>query len=276
MERTFGEHVLTTSGYFVRRELDNPIPPRIIQLSRRAGGARVSIGTARPDAPRLEWDAGVKAAVQRDGRLNYANMSGAADELTLEKSLQTCASLPGFRRRTRQARSSSSARRNPRGFMGYGENTWGIMAIDGPGPATKRVSGRGRRFFDYAGRGVPYGPDDGTLALWAVASSLPFAPEIVLPALATLDREYPMITSEQGCKSSYNPTFGGCESGGSWISKGQYALEQGPVIAMIENFRSRLVWRLLRNSGFIRTGLSRAGFRGGWLRDSACQLPSRP
>lgn len=159
------------------------------------------------------------------------------------------------------------ARRNPRGLIGYGENSWGITASDGPGPASKVVKGRRRRFFDYTGRGVPYGPDDGTLAPWAVASSLPFAPEIVLPAMATIDREYPTITSEYGYKCSYNPTFGGVRRGGSWISKGHYALDQGPVVVMIENFRSGLVWRLLRQSEFICTGLWRAGFRGGWLGD---------
>lgn len=160
------------------------------------------------------------------------------------------------------------ARRNPRGLVGYGENNWGVTASDGPGPATKVVRGRRRRFFDYTGRGIPYGPDDGTLAPWAVASSLPFAPEIVLPAMATIDREYPMITGEYGYKCSYNPTFGGAAHGGSWISKGHYALDQGPVVAMIENFRSGMVWRLLRSSEFIRAGLIRAGFQGGWLGDA--------
>lgn len=167
------------------------------------------------------------------------------------------------------------AKRNPRGLIGYGENSWGITASDGPGPATKVVRGRRRRFFDYVGRGIPYGPDDGTLAPWAVASSLPFAPEIVLPALATIDREYPTITGEYGYKCSYNPTFGGAKRGGSWISKGHYALDQGPVVLMIENFRSGLVWRLLRKSEFIRAGLLRAGFRGGWLGNASASSRSR-
>ena len=54
----------------------------------------------------------------------------------------------------------------------------GKTASDGPGPDTIKVSGIERQFFDYLGRGVPYGPDDGTIAPWAVVTSLPFAPEI--------------------------------------------------------------------------------------------------
>ena len=72
---------------------------------------------------------------------------------------------------------------NPLKFAGYGKDCWGITASDGPGPATIKVHGIERRFFDYVGRGVPYGPDDGTIAPWAVVASLPFAPEIVLPAI---------------------------------------------------------------------------------------------
>ena len=73
--------------------------------------------------------------------------------------------------------------RNPKGFRDYGEHVWGVTASNGPGPATRRVRGRARRCCGCQARGVPSGPDDGTLAPWAVAASLPFAPEIVLPTL---------------------------------------------------------------------------------------------
>ena len=65
---------------------------------------------------------------------------------------------------------------------------WGITASDGPGPAMLKIDGVKRRFFDYVARGVPDGPDDGTLAPWAVVASLPFAPEIVLPTRPVLHR----------------------------------------------------------------------------------------
>lgn len=157
------------------------------------------------------------------------------------------------------------AMRNPKQFAGYDRYNWGITATDGPGPAERRVNGRRVRFFAYKARSIPYGPDDGTLAPWAVATSLPFAPEIVLPSLARLNRDYPDITSEYGFKCSYNPTF--TANGRGWISKGYYGLDQGPIVMMIENHRTGLIWRLLRSCPHIVTGLRRAGFRGGWLTE---------
>ena len=97
--------------------------------------------------------------------------------------------------------------RNPRDFKGYGENIWGITASDGPGPTCRRIEGVERCFEDYMARGVPYGPDDGTIAPWAVVASLPFAPEIVLPAIQHFDDVYPEMTSKYGFKCSFNPTF---------------------------------------------------------------------
>src|SRR2546421_5773525 len=149
--------------------------------------------------------------------------------------------------------------RNPRKFKGYGEHIWGITASDGPGPATRKVDGLVRRFYDYKARGIPYGPDDGTLAPWAVVASLPFAPEIVLPTIKCFDETYPEMTSKYGFKCSYNPTFSGGSRKG-WISKGYYGLDQGPIVLMIENYRSGFLWRLMRRSPYIITGLRRAGF----------------
>jgi len=155
------------------------------------------------------------------------------------------------------------AMRNPKKFVGYDEFNWGITATDGPGPAERRINGRCVRFFAYKARSIPYGPDDGTLAPWAVATSLPFAPEIVLPSLERLNRDYPDITSEYGFKCSYNPTF--TANGKGWVSKGYFGLDQGPIVMMIENYRTGLIWRLMRRCPYIAEGLRRAGFRGGWL-----------
>jgi hypothetical protein len=158
------------------------------------------------------------------------------------------------------------AMRNPKGLAGYDRYSWGITASDGPGPAVRRIKGKTRRFYDYVARAVPYGPDDGTLAPWAVAGSLPFAPEVVLPSLRRINEKYPEMTSKYGLKCSYNPTFtSGSRKRKSWVSDGYYGLDQGPIVMMIENYRSGLVWRLMRQCPSIIKGLRRAGFQGGWL-----------
>jgi len=154
--------------------------------------------------------------------------------------------------------------RNPRGFKGYGEYIWGLTASDGPGPASKKIDGKLRRFYDYSARGVPNGPDDGTLAPWAVVASLPFAPEIVLPSIQYFDETFPEMTSKYGFKCSFNPTFSTASST-EWISKGYYGLDQGPIVLMIENYRSGFLWQLMRRCPYIIDGLRRAGFAGGWL-----------
>jgi hypothetical protein len=154
--------------------------------------------------------------------------------------------------------------RNPRGFKGYGKYIWGLTASDGPGPAREKIEGKERRFYDYKARGVPSGPDDGTLAPWAVVASLPFAPEIVLPSLQFFDETFPEMTSQYGFKCSFNPTFHG-PAGEEWVSQGYYGLDQGPIVLMIENYRSEFLWRLMRGCPYIIEGLRRARFSGGWL-----------
>ncbi len=94
---------------------------------------------------------------------------------------------------------------NPLKFKGYASCCWGITASEGPGPETLKVDGIERQFFDYLGRGVPYGPDDSTLAPWALVASLPFAPEIVLPALDHCIHQAKLTEfNSYGFKASFN------------------------------------------------------------------------
>jgi hypothetical protein len=156
---------------------------------------------------------------------------------------------------------------NPLKFEGYGPHCWGITAGDGPGPDTIKVNGIERQFFNYVGRGVPYGPDDGTIAPWAVVASLPFAPEIVLPALDYYIHEAKLtVLNPYGFKASFNATYP-AKFGNShgWVSSWHYRLNQGPIILMIENYRTGLLWQLMRTCPCIVSGLRRAGFGGGWL-----------
>lgn len=159
---------------------------------------------------------------------------------------------------------------NPGRFAGYGRHSWGITASDGPGPARRSIGGRKRTFFGYKARGVPDGPDDGSIAPWAVAASLPFAPEIVLPTLKNFETMKLRENSRYGFKATFNPTFTDrSDPSKAWVSPYFYGLNQGPIVLMIENHRSGLLWNLLRKCPYVVAGLRRAGFTGGWLR-TAC------
>ena len=155
---------------------------------------------------------------------------------------------------------------NPLRFAGYGEDCWGITASDGPGPATYSIEGTRRRFFGYKARGVPYGPDDGSIAPWAVAASLPFAPEIVAPALRYFETLKLRENNAYGFKATFNATIGArSRPPRPWISPYHLGINQGPLVLMIENYRSGLIWRLMRGCPHIARGLRRAGFSSGWL-----------
>jgi hypothetical protein len=156
------------------------------------------------------------------------------------------------------------ARRNPQDFRGYDECSWGVSANEGPGPRRAVIGPVERRFFGYIARGAPFGPDDGTLAPGAMLAALPFAPELVMTALRTLCERYPRLAREGRLPGGFNPTLAGDGPEG-WVSEGFYGLDQGLAVLMIENYRSGLIWRLLRDCPYIGSGLRRAGFRGGWL-----------
>ena len=157
------------------------------------------------------------------------------------------------------------ARRNPREYQGYGPHVWGFTASDGPGPTALRIDGVERIFYDYIARGAPYGPDDGTVAPWAVAASLPFAPDVVLPTL----RHFQSLQLHQnpyGYKASYNATFPAKgRNPYGWTSAYHFGINQGPIVLMIENYLSEQLWKLMRGCEAVKTGLQRAGFKGGWL-----------
>ncbi len=159
------------------------------------------------------------------------------------------------------------ARHNPYGYDGYDEDLWGLSANDGPGNFRARIERRPRKFFGYAARGAPFGPDDGTIAPWSCLASLPFAPEICLSALRRLCRRYSHVVEDFRMPSAFNPTLAKRRKSGpfGWVSQGYYGLDQGIVTLMIENYRSGMIWKLMQGSAHLRLGLSKAGFTGGWL-----------
>ena len=90
-----------------------------------------------------------------------------------------------------------------------------------------------------------------------------------------LERYGKAIYREYGFVDAFNPTFGAARTptprignvipGAGWVDDGYLGIDQGPILLMIENYRSGLVWRVMRRNPYIRRGLERAGFRGGWL-----------
>jgi hypothetical protein len=188
----------------------------------------------------------------------WIDLRGVRDRFMREKG---CDYFENSRRATYVQR--EYARRNPLGFTGYGEDCWGLTAGDGPGDDGPATDEPRRRLFGYAARGVPWGPDDGTLSCAAVVGSLPFAPEIVLPAVRHMIGRYPEMADGQQLASGFNPTL--ARDGRAWVSP-HYGLDQGLVVMMIENHRTQLFWRLMRECPHVNAGLRRAGFRGGWLQ----------
>jgi hypothetical protein len=150
-----------------------------------------------------------------------------------------------------------------------------MSASDGPGPAHESSLGQDRRFLKYAARGVALGRivDDGTIAPTAAISSLPFAPEIVLPATLEMYHRFgSSIYSSYGFLDAFNASVRGSQSQlqpapalPGWVDPDYIGIDQGPILAMIENYRSALVWRVMRGNSYVREGLERAGFSGGWL-----------
>ena len=156
--------------------------------------------------------------------------------------------------------------RNPMNFVGYGEHCWGFTASDGPGCVRRPVNGVEREFFDYIARGAPFGPDDGTVSPWVVVASLPFAPEIVIPTVQRFAQMNLGMTAKYGFRPSFNQSFEVPESPtGWWVTPYHFGIDQGPVVLMIENYRTGLLWDIMSRCPAIVTGLRRAGFRGGWL-----------
>jgi hypothetical protein len=151
---------------------------------------------------------------------------------------------------------------NAHRFEHYTQDSWGFTASDGPGPWRGVVDGVDRVFFGYAARGAPDGPDDGTLSPWAVVASLPFAPDMVCSATRHVIEQLALENHNgAGFAASFNPTFPhGRRHPLGWVSPWRFAINQGPIVVMIENHTSEMVWRLAAASPHITRGLAAAGF----------------
>lgn len=169
---------------------------------------------------------------------------------------------------------------NPGGWRGYGPSVWGFTACDGPIDGDLVIDGKKRHFFTYAARAASAHEirDDGTIAPTGAASSLPFAPEIVLPAMEEMRSRHPdKLFGRYGYLDSFNPTFrlavpvhhGRVAGDEGWFDTDYLGIDEGPILAMAENARTELVWKAMRRNPYVVAGLKRAGFTGGWLADSS-------
>ena len=165
---------------------------------------------------------------------------------------------------------------NPGAWTGYNANVWGLTACDGPANTTISVGGRLREFTTYNARGAALGDerDDGTLCPTAVGGAVPFAPEVTIPALLAMRTTYGNhLFSTYGFLDAFNPTFTavGRQQSGSvdpalgWFDVDYLGIDQGPIVLMIENYRTGFVWTVMKRNPHIVQGLKKAGFTGGWL-----------
>jgi hypothetical protein len=165
---------------------------------------------------------------------------------------------------------------NPMRWRGYSDRVWGLTACDGPGDFRLPYMGETRQFYGYSARGPlgePDGRDDGTIAPTAALGSLPFAPEIVIPAAEAM-LQVPHLFDRLGFLDSFNPSFtytdvkvesGSVNPKNGWVANDYLGIDQGPILLQAANYRDDFVWRTMRRVPAIRRGLKRAGFAGGWL-----------
>jgi hypothetical protein len=95
-------------------------------------------------------------------------------------------------------------------------------------------------------------------------ATLPFAADAALEGTRHLLDVYPQVCYQDRFSSGFNPTLVG-NAGGGWLSRGWYGLDQGLLVMMIENYRTGFIWEITRRCSYVRDGLKRAGFEGGWL-----------
>lgn len=129
---------------------------------------------------------------------------------------------------------------NPGDYEGYGENSWGLTASEDP--------------FGYLAHEPTGGLDNGTLTPTAALSSMPYTPEESMGVLKHFYREFgDRLWGPLGYYDAINPTE-------NWTSASYLAIDQGPIIIMIENHRSELLWDLFMSNPEIQTALGEIGF----------------
>jgi hypothetical protein len=134
--------------------------------------------------------------------------------------------------------------RNPKNFKGYGDACWGLTSSDGADGYSSHAPEN----------------DDGTISPTAALSSMPYSPRESLQAMRHfLDVHGEKVWGRYGFVDAF------CETR-NWYADTFLAIDQGPIIVMIENHRSGLLWKLFMQAAEIRTGLQALGFTSPQLK----------
>lgn len=129
---------------------------------------------------------------------------------------------------------------NPKGFVGYDANTWGLTASDDP--------------FGYLAHEPASDRDNGTITPTAALSSIVYTPEFSIQALKNFYRNYgDRLWGPMGFYDAFNPTE-------NWFADSYLAIDQGPIMVMIENYRSGLLWNNFMKNPEIQPMLDAIGF----------------
>ena len=166
--------------------------------------------------------------------------------------------------------------KNPGDWRGYSDSLWGLTACDGPLDGALQTRGRSRDFHTYWPRGASFTHvnDDGTICPAAAGGSIPFTPDESIRCLRAMQGAYgDAVFGEYGFVDAFNPTIpdtahvsqGRVAAGLGWFDTDYLGIDQGPILAMLENYRSGLIWKTMRKNSHLARGLRRAGFAGGWL-----------
>jgi hypothetical protein len=134
---------------------------------------------------------------------------------------------------------------NPKKFKGYGENCWGLTASD-----------------NHLGYGAHSPTEDlGVITPTAALSAFPYTPEYSMQALKHFYNELgDRIWGEYGFVDAFNESE-------NWYARSYLAIDQGPLIVMIENYRTGLLWRLFMNIPEVQNGLRKLGFQSPYLKN---------
>ena len=157
---------------------------------------------------------------------------------------------------------------NPLGAKGYHSFCWGLTACDGPLNEKIKVEGREWQFYDYRARGACSFNivDDGTIAPTAAGGSYAFTTSVSDSTLQYMwNTYYHDLVGEYGFKDAFNLTYVTKETPKGWFDVDYLGIDQGPILLMIENHQSGLLWNVMKKNKYIVSGLKKAGFKGGWL-----------